>query len=189
MAPPMMCDHHGLFDGDKCPQSACSGFWRPAAAEQLPLCDAPGCAMTRPCRLHPDVATRAEVIVRQGPRAAAPHEPAPGALARPVEGLVVQLRFPWGPVTVPESGTLTIGRDFGTECGCDIEGFDNVSRVHADVRVHDGVAVVQDLASTNGTTVNGQPTTAYTDQRLHDGDILGFGADLRAVVEMKADDR
>lgn len=192
MAPTMMCDGHGPFEGDKCPYPGCTGFWRPYVPERLEVCDAPGCEMPRPCRLHPPGGARAEAAAHRAAR----DNPGPGSREEPAVGTgaalqmcPVQLRFPWGQVAVPKSGRLNIGRDYGDECGCEIQGFDNVSRVHAIVRVDRDTVLVEDQASTNGTTVNGIQTTAYVAHQIHNGDILGFGATLRAVVELGEDVR
>lgn len=183
MAAMMTCNPHGPFDGDRCPVSGCTGFWRPYAVprpEPSDLCEAPGCEMPRPCHLHPQADEQARFRAHQAARA----EPASSRVA------AAQLRFPWGVVAVPPSGLLNIGRDFGAECGSEIADFDNVSRRHAQVRVSDGAVLVVDQLSTNGTTVNGEPTTAYVARVISDGDTVGFGAHLRAVVEVmeQADD-
>ena len=77
---------------------------------------------------------------------------------------------------------MTVGRDFGDECGSEIEGFDNVSRRHAQISMEDGTIFVQDLDSTNGTTINGIPTIPRQRRPVADGDVLGFGAHLRVPV-------
>lgn len=48
----------------------------------------------------------------------------------------------------------------------------NVSRRHAEIRESDGVWMVRDLGSTNGTLVNGKPGSEH---QLSDGDKLAFG--------------
>lgn len=48
----------------------------------------------------------------------------------------------------------------------------NVSRRHAELTRKDGTWTLIDLGSTNGTTVNGRPSTEHS---LNDGDRLGFG--------------
>ena len=47
-----------------------------------------------------------------------------------------------------------------------------VSRRHAQIEIVAGRCVLNDLASTNGTTVNGAPVSQ---QVLHDGDVIGIG--------------
>jgi len=68
-------------------------------------------------------------------------------------------------------GETLVGR--GAECGVHLRS-DQVSRVHARVRVGGGTATVEDAGSKNGTWVNGErrqgPTT------LTDGDVIVFGA-------------
>lgn len=71
---------------------------------------------------------------------------------------------------------LTIGRHFG----CDIVLADQtVSRHHACLTYRDGVWVLHDLQSTNGTTVNDE---AVTHCILHPGDELVLG-DQRLKVD------
>ena len=76
-----------------------------------------------------------------------------------------------GPGTkhVLEQGSNVLGR--GTEA--DIRLPDTgVSRKHADVQVHGGTVVVEDLGSTNGTLVNGRRVAR---QDLADGDVIRVG--------------
>jgi hypothetical protein len=71
---------------------------------------------------------------------------------------------------------LTIGRHFG----CDIVlANQTVSRHHACLTYRDGVWVLHDLQSTNGTTVNGSSVTHCV---LHPGDDLVLG-DERLKVD------
>ena len=55
----------------------------------------------------------------------------------------------------------------------------SVSRRHARVSVHHGVAVIEDLQSRNGTFLNGRRLDAATE--LHDGDLIGLGPIALAV--------
>ncbi|MBV8431621.1 MAG: FHA domain-containing protein [Solirubrobacterales bacterium] len=69
-----------------------------------------------------------------------------------------------------EPGELLIGRHHG----CDVVlGDPSVSRRHARVVFRDGGWVLQDLASTNGTTVNGSPVGRC---QLRPGDHLRLGS-------------
>ena len=135
------------------------------------VCTAPGCDLPHPCPLHPlgGMTVAREVSAHL---ASVPTPPARGVL----------LRFPWG--AVPVATSITIGRDFASSCGEPIRTFDNVSRRHAQLTVADDGAYIEDLASTNGTTVNGNPSTPHERYRLNEGDVLGFGDDLRAVVNI-----
>lgn len=68
-----------------------------------------------------------------------------------------------------ESGPLLVGR----HPACDVVVADpSVSRRHAQLTFRDGVWMLQDLASTNGTTVNGERVGRIT---LHTGDIISLG--------------
>lgn len=62
----------------------------------------------------------------------------------------------------------------GRHPACDVVVDDpTVSRRHAQLTFRDGVWVLQDLASSNGTTVNGEPVVRTT---LRSGDVLELGA-------------
>jgi hypothetical protein len=68
-----------------------------------------------------------------------------------------------------ESERLLIGR----HPRCDLVVSDlSVSRRHAQLTFRDGVWVIQDLASTNGTSVNGSRVGRIT---LHAGDVVSLG--------------
>lgn len=70
----------------------------------------------------------------------------------------------------PGAGPLRIGRDPGNGLRLTHE---TVSRVHAELSLRDGMWVLKDLGSTNGTTVNGRRVTGSAVVR--DGDQIGFG--------------
>jgi pSer/pThr/pTyr-binding forkhead associated (FHA) protein len=72
---------------------------------------------------------------------------------------------------------LTVGRGGG--CGIVLDdGF--VSQVHARFYLRDGNAYVEDLASRNGTVVNGQPLQGTL--RLRRGDRVQFGHTIAEAV-------
>ncbi|WNG85048.1 FHA domain-containing protein [Mycobacterium sp. ITM-2016-00316] len=179
-----LCKAHGPFDGESCHSPGCIEDWMPYVppAETPPIvCAAPGCDMPQPCPLHPQASEHPHLRARRAVR----EDPA----AAPVSDEVARVRFPWGPITVPSSGVLNIGRDFGIECGSQISEFDNVSRRHAVIRVADGSVVVEDQLSTNGTTVNGVAVAPYAPHPVKHGDTLGFGAHLRALIECAEDNQ
>jgi hypothetical protein len=171
------------MSGDNCSVAGCFEPLQPHVEESgAPAhpCGAPGCGMPLPCPLHPAGPADA------GHREVAAHLAASAAATpqRATEShgvATAELRFPWGVVNVPADG-LTVGRDFGDECGEQIDTFDNVSRAHARVAVEEGQVFVVDLDSTNGTTVNGARLRAAQPQAVCDGDVLGFGNRLRATV-------
>ena len=67
------------------------------------------------------------------------------------------------------NGSNVVGR--GQDC--DLQVFDQgVSRRHLDIQYDGRYAVVYDLGSTNGTSVNGQPIGSH---QLHHGDVLRIG--------------
>ncbi|NXY98641.1 FHA domain-containing protein [Streptomyces sp. BR123] len=70
----------------------------------------------------------------------------------------------------PGAQPLRIGRDPGNGLRLTDE---TVSRVHAELGMHDGMWVLTDLGSSNGTTVNGRRVTGSIVVR--DGDQVGFG--------------
>lgn len=66
----------------------------------------------------------------------------------------------------------------------------SVSSRHAELTLSGGDYVVQDLGSTNGSRLNGQPMTANEEHRLQDGDIVRFGSiDGYYASEIKAEQR
>lgn len=80
-------------------------------------------------------------------------------------------------VTVGETGhDVALRGDrmvLGRLQGCDICLADaNVSRRHAELLLLDGDWYLQDLESTNGTMLDGEPVTRA---RLHDGDVIEIG--------------
>lgn len=70
----------------------------------------------------------------------------------------------------PAAGPLRIGRDPGNGLRL---SHDTVSRAHAELSLRDGVWLLKDLGSTNGTTVNGRRVTGVAVVRV--GDLVGFG--------------
>ncbi|MBX7096746.1 MAG: FHA domain-containing protein [Myxococcaceae bacterium] len=105
---------------------------------------------------------------------ASPRRPRPGTRAsqagpqlKGLSGAVLDRVFPL-------KGTMTVGRVSGVEITLED---DSVSRRHAELEVRDGEAVLRDLGSTNGTTVNGAPLAE--EAVLQHGDVVQFG-----VVEL-----
>jgi len=84
-----------------------------------------------------------------------------------------------GTVLVLSGDRSTIGRDENCELRLDDPG---VSRTHAVVDRSGRDAVVLDLGSTNGTTVNGTPVVGSS-APLRDGDVVCFGG-LQARYEV-----
>ena len=61
----------------------------------------------------------------------------------------------------------------GRRPGCDIRlDFENISGKHCVLRLINGVWMVRDLGSTNGTTVNNAPVQEW---QLADGDVIRLG--------------
>ena len=77
--------------------------------------------------------------------------------------------LPDGQSVLLADGRTLIGRDPAAE----VHLVDSrVSRQHAQIESASGIAVLRDLGSTNGTTVNGEPAN---DQMLCDGDVVSLG--------------
>jgi len=89
-----------------------------------------------------------------------------------------RVQLPDGQVVLLVVGQTLIGRDPGAQ----VHLVDNrVSRRHALIEIASGRAVIRDLASTNGTTVNG---ASVSEQELSDGDVIGIGGvELRFHTE------
>jgi hypothetical protein len=80
-----------------------------------------------------------------------------------------RVQLPDGQTVLLVEGQTLIGRDPGAQ----VHLVDNrVSRQHAQIDIASGRAVVRDLASTNGTTVNGAPVTEH---ELSDADVISLG--------------
>ena len=80
-------------------------------------------------------------------------------------------------------GETVIGR--GQQCGLRIPS-EQVSRVHARVRIDGGSVTIEDLGSKNGTLVNG--TKLVGTAALADGDEVWFGAWRAVFRRTSADD-
>ncbi|MCK8115273.1 FHA domain-containing protein [Anaerosoma tenue] len=105
-----------------------------------------------------------------------------GGVRRPASGLA--LRVTRGPreitgVTVPLSGPVLIGRSADADL---VIADDFVSSTHARVVVSDNGFIIEDLDSTNGTVVNGQPVTRP--MPLSAGDAIELGRNRIEVVRL-----
>ncbi len=83
------------------------------------------------------------------------------------------------PLEAPE---IIIGRDASN--GVAINDAE-VSRKHAKLSLHGSAYVIQDLGSTNGTSVNGQRVTST--QVLNPGDTVSFGENIVLMYEAASD--
>ncbi|MBV6697836.1 FHA domain-containing protein [Kitasatospora aureofaciens] len=95
----------------------------------------------------------------------------PAPQQQPLPRLVVDSPEPLrGQVYVVADRPLMVGRD----AGCQIHvGDPGISRRHAVVWRSGGHTTVEDLASTNGTRLNGHPL--HGQEVLHTGDVIDFG--------------
>ena len=176
MAPTMICPAHGPVEGAQCSEPMCFEALRPYTLPPTAMCTATDCGMALPCPLHPtrgDAGDREFAAYRAANVTSCPSEDSGRGTSA--------IQFPWGEIAVPVEG-LTIGREHTAACGADIDNYDNVSRSHARLTVHAGQLFVEDLDSTNGTTVNGVRVPAGERRALTDGDVLGFGNRLRATA-------
>jgi DNA-binding SARP family transcriptional activator len=80
-----------------------------------------------------------------------------------------RIELPDGQAVLIHEGITLIGRDPAAQ----VHLVDNrVSRHHAEIETGSGGCTLRDLASTNGTTLNGAPVT---EARLTDTDLIGIG--------------
>lgn len=80
------------------------------------------------------------------------------------------------------AGGATFGR--GAENLVSLPDNSNISRNHAEIRVENGRFVIEDLGSSNGTTINGQPLEGVAE--LGDGDFITLGNSV--IVEFILDE-
>ena len=78
----------------------------------------------------------------------------------------------------PVAGEVTIGREQG-QAGLVLDD-EGISRSHARVSAADAVPTVEDLGSSNGTYVNGEPIEAMVE--LADGDLIQVGGTVLEVT-------
>ena len=79
----------------------------------------------------------------------------------------------------PITGPATIGRGTGADI---VIADEAVSRAHASVRVDGQTVVLEDLESSNGTMVNGEPIASAC--RLAPGDVVTIGGtDLEVRID------
>lgn len=88
---------------------------------------------------------------------------------------------PHPPLKLPADGTVLIGRSSEAELRL---GDTDTSRRHAKIVCRDGQCVLHDLASTNGTFVNGHRIEAHT---LAPGDRIGVGENEIAFCRIEAE--
>lgn len=109
-----------------------------------------------------------------------------GMVSGPARGAnkVLSLRVTRGPreimgVSVPLTGPVLIGRSPDADL---VIGDDFVSSTHAKIVPSAAGLTIEDLGSTNGTLVNGQPATRPL--RLEAGDIIELGQNRLEVVRL-----
>ena len=97
------------------------------------------------------------------------------------------LLFPWGWQPVAADTPLEIGR--GTRhpiAGVVAHG--NISRLHARIERTGGGLSVTDLASTNGTFLNGRRLPPNVPTEAEPGDLIRFAGTLEAIVDEGVDE-
>lgn len=109
-----------------------------------------------------------------------------GMVGGPARGAnkVLSLRVTRGPreivgVSVPLTGPVLIGRSPDADL---VIGDDFVSSTHAKIIPSAEGLTLEDLGSTNGTLVNGQPATRPL--RLEAGDVIELGQNRLEVVRL-----
>lgn len=104
----------------------------------------------------------------------ASRDEAPPRAVAPDDDLVFEIARPgFGPTLIRAKSPVLIGRD--VTCAVVIPDA-TVSKQHACVRLDSGRAVIEDLQSTNGTSVNGSPITEP--RVLHPGDRIGLSGNI-----------
>jgi hypothetical protein len=90
-----------------------------------------------------------------------------------VASLICEMPDSEGHVVVTVSGELTIGRH--EECDVSIPECTALSRQHFQIRLEEGVALIKDLGSSNGTRVNDPDSPPIRTRVLRDGDFVLAG--------------
>lgn len=110
------------------------------------------------------------------------------------EGLkLLTIRLKIGPrkreIEIPLCKTINLGRmdpasNIFPEIDLTADGdlAKTVSRRHVGISIQSGAIVVEDLASINGTFINGKRLAPYLPEALHDGDVLQLG---HLLIEVK----
>ena len=81
---------------------------------------------------------------------------------------------------VPVTSAMVLGRNPGTETGVTVVAVPDLGRELSKAHVgvtqgDDGVVRITDLASTNGTFINGEPLTPHTPRVLEAGEVVFVG--------------
>lgn len=103
-----------------------------------------------------------------------PARPSPGTAASPpgAAHMLRGLTGPWANKTFPLRGKLLVGRTPPAQV---VLEDDSISRKHAEVeRMPNGVVLLKDLGSANGTLLNGEPI-GKEPVELAPGDVMQFG--------------
>ena len=119
-------------------------------------------------------------VVQPVPTEGMPESAAPAAVATAAETVMLDEPVPAFPkaalvnLSTRQYNQITCDRTIiGRETTCDIVvGDPSVSRRHAEILHNDSGWLVRDTGSTNGTSVNGTPTTQ---SRIYNGDIITLG--------------
>jgi len=80
-------------------------------------------------------------------------------------------------ITLPLSGAVVVGRSPDADL---VIADDFVSSIHVRVTPSDGGVIIEDLGSTNGTLINGQPVTRPLNVSV--GDLIEIGTNQLKVV-------
>ncbi|RMG18726.1 MAG: FHA domain-containing protein [Planctomycetota bacterium] len=140
-----------------------------AGDDELIFADSADGALRKAPAPDPKSTTR-PVRGRGGPRRRPGRRPPPAEVANRPHVLVSAVFAE--PVLLSRDKRHLVGR--GDEASLRIRT-DRVSRRHAEIHWNGRCFVLRDLASTNGTELNGRPVPPMLPIPLHDGDVLGFG--------------
>ena len=115
------------------------------------------------------------------------NSPSEDAGATRLDAPAVTIEWPWGACSV--HSRLVIGRDARSPLAAQLASYENVSGVHAEIRVsHEGVFLIdvgtQGTGSSNFTFVNEQKLVPNIPFRLANGDRLRFARDLQATARI-----
>jgi Protein of unknown function (DUF3662)/Inner membrane component of T3SS, cytoplasmic domain len=180
-------DLAGLTEAEEVAAELASGALRFARAHGYALRERPRVTLRADAMLRPGE-TEVEAAVSPGPAAAAATDDAAESGTRVFEvpvvhapDVVLEIHEPGrAPRRIPVSGApIRIGR--APECELVLKD-SRVSRRHARLHARNGVLVLTDLGSTNGTRVNGHRVTELV---LGEGDRIEIG-DTKVVIEAAA---
>lgn len=110
--------------------------------------------------------------------------PAPAPMAAPGDAVRLVLRGPSGARFIGQGDRITIGRSLDCVIRVEGESATSVSRVHADVALANGQAMLRDGGSRHGTFLNGQRIEGTSALKIGDVLMLGPGGPALTVEDV-----